>query len=103
MMKKRPINFILSILLIGIAGCTHHIQIQKSFVVEDQLLPRLNMMTPVSIIATPLSSAETIEFCKPVMGTVTANYADLADYALQSALDIFKRNKVRVTKRYKSL
>jgi hypothetical protein len=55
MMKKRLRKFILSILLIGITGCTHHIQIQKSFVVEDQLLPQLNMMTPVSIIAAPLS------------------------------------------------
>jgi hypothetical protein len=78
-------------------GCSHHIQIQKSHVVEDQLLPRLDMATPVSIVSKPHPSTAKVQFCKPAVGACTVLYADVTQYAAQSMIDIFARNNVAVS------
>ncbi|MBC2710786.1 MAG: hypothetical protein HGJ94_07235 [Desulfosarcina sp.] len=84
------------ILLIGTTGCALHVQVQKSLVAEDHLLPQLNMKTPVAIVALPHNLTGKVNFCKKGLGPMTLVYADLTDYAVQSMVDIFTRNNVQI-------
>ena len=95
-MKKRFAGLIWLILFIGTTGCALHVNVQKSLVAEDHLLPRLNMKTPVAIVVVPHNSTEEVNFCKKGLGPMTLVYADLTDYAAQSLTDIFNRNHVQV-------
>lgn len=83
-------------LLVGISACALHVQVQKSLVAEDHLLPQLNLRTPVEITALPHDSTGKVNFCKKGLGPMTVVYADLTDYMVQSMTDIFTRNNVQV-------
>ena len=95
-MKKQFGILIWVILLIGTSGCALHVNVQKSLVAEPPLLPKLNMKTPVTIVAVPHNSTGKVNFCKKGLGPMTLVYADLTDYAVQSMTDIFTRNNVQV-------
>jgi hypothetical protein len=77
-------------------GCTKHIEIQKTHVVEDPLLPRLRAEAPVQLVAKPHPTTGVVKFCDPLMGASTLEYADLTAYAVQSLTDILQRNQVAV-------
>jgi len=94
--KRGLAILIFGILIFEITGCAHHIQIQKDFVAEAQLLPELNMTSPVSIVVKAHDLTGEVEFCNALMAKCWVNYSDLADYAVQSMVDIFNRNHVRV-------
>lgn len=97
-MKKRFGITCLVILLIGSTGCALHVQVQKSLIAEDHLLPKLNMKTPVELVAVSHNLTGKVNFCKKGMGPITLVYADLTAYAVQSMVDIFTRNNVKIMK-----
>ena len=84
------------ILLLGAVGCALHVDVQKSLVADDQLLPQLNMKTPVAVVSVPHSLTGKVNFCKKGLGPMTLVYAELTDYAVRSMVDIFTRNNVKI-------
>jgi hypothetical protein len=77
-------------------GCTKHIEIQKTHLVEDPLLPRLSADAPVNLVVKPHPTTGIVKFCDPLMGASTLEYADLTAYAVQSLTDILERNQIIV-------
>jgi hypothetical protein len=87
---------IVVLLMVTLGGCTKHIEIQKSHVVDDPLLPRLTMDTPVDLVIDPHPTTGIVKFCDPTLGAATLEYADLTAYMTQSLTDIFARNQIAV-------
>ena len=95
-MKKGFAMLVGLVLLELTGGCAKHVTVQKSLVAQDNLLPKLHMNSPVSIVALPHESNEQVNFCKKGLGPMTLVYNDVTDYAVQSMVDILSRNNVRV-------
>ena len=95
-MNQRLGILLVCILATTAVGCAKHVHVQTSLVAEDQLLPRLNMGTPVSVTTIPHPQTEKVNFCKAGLGPMTLLYADLTEYARRSIIDIFNRNDIQI-------
>lgn len=95
-MKRRLVVVLFTFMMIIFSGCALHVNVQKSLVAEEDLLPRLKMRKPVSIDTLPHPSTGKVNFCDKGLGPITAVYAELTDYAYDSMVDILTRNDIPI-------
>jgi hypothetical protein len=96
-MKKLLGVLILGVVLIGVSSCAKHTTIQKEMVVKPDLLPKMNITSPVAVEAVQHQVTGKDNFCRKGLGPITVYYSELTDYAEQSVTDILVRNNVQIT------
>jgi hypothetical protein len=95
-MFKWSLLWLAALFLLTSLGCSYQINVQKSLVAEDELLPEISTQSPIAIIGQFSGEPGYIEFCKAGGDTFLTDYNEFTVYAVNSAKDILMRNSIQI-------